>query len=120
MPDESWSPFAGDLFLTLARRGCLTVEPARAQEILAGLEKTLSVVRARHEILCRRQPSGPRADELPEEPAGAVTDAVFVEQVAPGLTEKALAELPKYIESIRRAAEPSRTPSVSEERREIS
>jgi len=105
-PDaESSAPFAGELFLTLAAEGRLVVDPVRADQAIAGLERTLSLIRARLRIIRIWQHSPPqRVDELPEELAEDVIDAVFADQLAPGRLEQAVTELPKYIEALRRAA----------------
>jgi Flp pilus assembly protein TadD len=95
--------FAGDLFLALAADGRLVLDPADADEVVAGLEETLGVVRDRLRIAGVR----PLADH----PATTqrVIDALFTDQIAPGQMEEALRELPKYIEAFRRAGrrEPS-------------
>ncbi|MGA5300908.1 hypothetical protein ACPCHT_13325 [Nucisporomicrobium flavum] len=104
-PDaESSAPFAGELFLTLAAEGRLVVDPVRADQAIAGLERTLSLIRARLRILRIWQHSPPqRVDELPDELANDVVDAMFADQLAPGRLEQAVTELPKYIEALRRA-----------------
>ncbi|UQU64503.1 hypothetical protein COUCH_37070 [Couchioplanes caeruleus] len=104
-PDaESSAPFAGELFLTLAAEGRLVVDPVRADQAIAGLERTLSLIRARLRIIRIWQHSPPqRVDELPDELANDVVDAVFADQLAPGRLEQAVTELPKYIEALRRA-----------------
>lgn len=104
-PDaESSAPFAGELFLTLAAEGRLVMDPARADQAIAGLERTLSLIRARLRIIRIWQHSPTqRVDELPEELANDVVDAVFADQLAPGRLEQAVTELPKYIEALRRA-----------------
>ena len=104
-PDaESSAPFAGELFLTLAAEGRLVMDPARADQAIAGLERTLSLIRARLRIIRIWQHSPTqRVDELPEELAEDVIDAVFADQLAPGRLEQAVTELPKYIEALRRA-----------------
>lgn len=96
--------FAGELFLTLATEGRLTVAAEQADEIIAGLERTLDTIKAR---LCvvriwhRR--TGPIMDDLPPELVQPVADAVFVDQLAPGQLERAVLELPKYIRALRLA-----------------
>lgn len=104
-PDaESSAPFAGELFLTLAAEGRLVMDPVRADQAIAGLERTLSLIRARLRIIRIWQHSPTqRVDELPEELAKDVVDAVFADQLAPGRLEQAVTELPKYIEALRRA-----------------
>ena len=96
--------FAGELFLTLATEGRLTVAAEQADEIIAGLERTLDTIKAR---LCvvriwhRR--TGLIMDDLPPELVQPVADAVFVDQLAPGQLERAVIELPKYIRALRLA-----------------
>jgi hypothetical protein len=104
-PDaESSAPFAGELFLTLAAEGRLVMDPVRADQAIAGLERTLSLIRARLRIIRIWQHSPTqRVDELPEELAKDVVDAVFADQLAPCRLEQAVTELPKYIEALRRA-----------------
>ncbi len=103
-PDASVSPFAGELFLRLASEGRLVVEETRADEVIAGLERTLSSVRARLRLIrLWQQDPTPRVGELPEELARDVVDAVFADQLAPGRLEQAAADLPKYIEAMRLA-----------------
>jgi hypothetical protein len=90
-------PFAGDLLLALARQGRLVLDTARADEAIAGLERTLSVVRTRLRTVQRhRQAPGPALD-------GAAVDALFAELLAPGRLALAAVELPKYIEALRSA-----------------
>ncbi|PRY29544.1 hypothetical protein [Pseudosporangium ferrugineum] len=98
------NPFAGELFLTLAAEGRLVLDPVSADETIAGLERTLSLIRARLRVIrIWEQSPTQRVDELPEELAQDVIDAVFADQLAPGKLEQAAAELPKYIEALRRA-----------------
>ncbi|MFI5935035.1 hypothetical protein [Actinoplanes sp. NPDC051494] len=100
----SSSPFAGELFLTLAAEGRLTLDPIRADEVIAGLERTLSAARARLRVLkIWHTVPAQRFDDLPGRLADDVVDAVFAEQLAPGRLEEAVVELPKYIEALRRA-----------------
>jgi hypothetical protein len=97
-------PFAGNLFLSLAAEGRLVVDAARADEIIAGLESTLAQIRSRLRVLrIWQQPPVRRVGELPDRLAGDVIDAIFLDQLAPGQLERAAAELPKYIEALRRA-----------------
>ncbi|MEV4703740.1 hypothetical protein [Actinoplanes sp. NPDC049316] len=110
-PDRDVSaPFAGELFLSLAAEGRLVLDPARADQAIAGLERTLSLLRARLRIIriWEHSPTQ-RVDELPEELARDVVDAVFADQLAPGRLEEAVTELPKYIEALRRARARGRT-----------
>jgi len=103
--DVSPLPFAGELFLSLAAEGRLVVDAGRADEAIAGLERTLAQVRARLRVIriWQQQPAQ-RVGELPAELVQDVVDAVFVDQLAPGQLERAAAELPKYIEALRRAS----------------
>ncbi|SES29674.1 hypothetical protein SAMN05216188_1312 [Lentzea xinjiangensis] len=94
--------FAGDLFLQLARRGWLVLEPAQAEGVIGELERTLDEVRSRLRKLelsrKLRDASGghvaPDVDQL-------VVDAVFAGQINSDSWERALVELPKYIEALR-------------------
>jgi hypothetical protein len=97
-------PFAGDLFLTLAAEGRLVLDPVSADEIIAGLERTLAMIRARLRVIrLWEQLPDRRLDELPGALADDVVDAVFVDQLAPGQLQRAVDELPKYIEALRQA-----------------
>ncbi|AGZ38806.1 hypothetical protein [Actinoplanes friuliensis] len=96
--------FAGDLFLTLATEGRLVLDPVNADEVIAGLERTLAMIRARLRVIrIWQQLPVQQLDALPPELRQDVVDAVFVDQLAPGRLESAVAELPKYIEALRRA-----------------
>ncbi|MBL7253216.1 hypothetical protein [Paractinoplanes lichenicola] len=97
MPARPDSPFAGELFRSLAAEGRLRLDAGQADAAIAGLERTLSEVRARLRLLEHRQP-GSAADL-----SDAVVDAVFADQLAPGRLELATVEIPKYIEALRRA-----------------
>jgi hypothetical protein len=103
--DAAPLPFAGDVFLTLAAEGRLVLDAVQADEIIAGLESTLAQVRSRMRIIriWQDQPMQ-RVDDLPEELAPDVIDAVFLDQLAPGQLEQASEELPKYIEALRHAS----------------
>jgi len=105
--DVAASPFAGELFLLLATEGRLVLDEASADEVIAGLERTLALIRARLRVMriWHQQPAG-RVEELPDEVARDVVDAVFTDLMAPGQLEQAATELPKYIEAIRRARRP--------------
>ena len=105
-PDaDPYAPFAGELFLTLAAEGRLVLDPVRADQAIAALERTLSLIRARLRIIRIWQHSpAQRVEELPDELAQDVVDAVFADQLAPGRLERAVTELPKYIEALRRAS----------------
>lgn len=98
-------PFAGELFLTLATEGRLVVDAGRADAAIAGLEHTLAQIRARLRVIrIWQQPPAQRVGELPAELVQDVVDAVFADQLAPGQLERAAAELPMYIEALRRAS----------------
>jgi len=109
MSKDVAAPFAGELFLTLATEGRLVLDEASADQIIAGLERTLALIRARLRVkrIWLQKPAG-RVEELPDEIAQDVVDAVFADQMAPGQLEQAATELPKYIEAIRRARRPRR------------
>jgi 2-keto-3-deoxy-L-rhamnonate aldolase RhmA len=87
--------FAGDLFLALAKDGRLVLDPGHAELVVAELEGTLDVVRDRLRMIAIRPPV--------DHPAAAqrAVDALFSEQIAPGQMERALRELPKYIQAFR-------------------
>lgn len=97
--------FAGDLFLDLADKGWLVVEPGEAERVVAELLRTLDVVRSRVRRLevSRRLREAPGEDVAPDVAQFAV-DTVFAEQVTAGTWERALVELPKYVEAFRIAA----------------
>jgi hypothetical protein len=98
------SPFAGELFLTLAAEGRLVLDSVRADEAISALERTLSLARARLRVLRIWQHTpAQRVDDLPRELSDDVVDAVFADQLAPGRLEEAVVELPKYIEALRQA-----------------
>lgn len=97
--------FAGDLFLDLAAKGWLVVEPAEAARVIAGLERTLEVVRSRaHRTEVSRRLRSAAGDDIDPEVDRLVVDTVFAEQIMAGTWERALVELPKYIEAFRMAA----------------
>lgn len=97
--------FAGDLFLHLAAKGWLVVEPEEAARVVAELERTLEVVRSRaHRIEVSRRLRDAAGDDIRPDVDRLVVDAVFAEQVMPGSWERALVELPKYVEAFRLAA----------------
>lgn len=99
-PDES---FAGDLFLALAVDGRLVLEKEQADHLIAGLERTLELVKARVRVLelWRGLSTAGSKTSCPAE--RHVVDAVFADQIAPGRMEDALRELPKYIQAFRAA-----------------
>ncbi|WJK43976.1 hypothetical protein O7608_15810 [Solwaraspora sp. WMMA2056] len=88
----------------LAGEGRLVLDAARADEAIAGLERTLSEVRARLRLIRIWQcaPAG-QVDDLPDDVGRDVVEAVFADQLAPGRLELAVVEIPKYIEALRRA-----------------
>lgn len=92
--------FAGELFLSLAAEGRLVVDAARADEMIAELERTLVQIRARQRLIrgWQKKP-GPCVGELVQD----AVDALFLDQLVPGQLEKAAVELPKYIAALRRA-----------------
>jgi hypothetical protein len=97
--------FAGDLFLDLAAKGWLVVQPQEAARVIAGLERTLEVVRSRaHRIEVSRRLRNAAGDDIDPEVDRLVVDTVFAEQIMAGSWERALVELPKYIEAFRMAA----------------
>jgi hypothetical protein len=102
--DQDVQPFAGELFLTLAAEGRLVLDAAAADPVIAGLEQTLEAVARRLELLTvwRRNPGIP-IDCLPPELAASLTDTAFADQLTPGRLERAVEELPKYIEALRLA-----------------
>lgn len=94
----------------LAREGRLVLDAVQADEVIAGLERTLSAVRARLRIIrLWQQAPVPRLDELPDAVGRDVVNAVFADQLAPGRLELAVEEIPKYIEAVRRARRPAKT-----------
>ena len=97
--------FAGDLFLHLAAKGWLVVEPEQAARVIAELERTLEAVRSRaHRIEVSRRLRNASGDDIDPIVDRLVVDAVFAEQIMSGSWERALVELPKYIEAFRMAA----------------
>ncbi|GAA0794264.1 hypothetical protein [Spirilliplanes yamanashiensis] len=91
--------YAGDLFLALADQGRLVLDADEAEEIIAGLERTLEALAARVRLLDAWRSGLADAYGMPQ----PVIDAVFAEQLAPGRTDEAIRELPKYVEALRRA-----------------
>jgi hypothetical protein len=97
-------PFAGDLFMSLAAEGRLVVDAVRADELIADLERTLDMITTRLRLVrIWQQLREPAVDELPEALSQSVVDAVFVAQLAPGQLERAVDELPKYIQALQAA-----------------
>jgi hypothetical protein len=97
-------PFAGDLFLLLADEGRLVVDAPQADEVIAGLRRTLDMLTTRLRLVhIWQQLPEPAVDDLPAELSQSLVDAVFVDQLAPGQLERAIAELPKYISALERA-----------------
>ncbi|SDF47451.1 hypothetical protein SAMN05216553_101801 [Lentzea fradiae] len=94
--------FAGDLFLQLARRGWLVLEPARAQGVIDELERTLDEVRSRlRKLELSRKLRDAAGDQVAPDVDRIVVDAVFAGQLNADSWERALVELPKYIEAMR-------------------
>ncbi|GGP71074.1 hypothetical protein GCM10010185_50130 [Saccharothrix coeruleofusca] len=103
LTDEG-TAFAGDLFLRLAEQGLLVLEPDEAERVVASLRTTLDEVAAR---LYRLELSRKLRDSgcpMTEEVDRLAVDAVFEGQVAAERWERAMVELPKYIEAFRAAA----------------
>ncbi|SDP93575.1 hypothetical protein [Lentzea jiangxiensis] len=103
-PGRASSPeqFAGDLFLQLARRGWLVLEPAQAQGVIGELERTLDEVRARlRKLELSRKLRDASGDHVAPHVDRLVVDAVFAGQLNSDNWERALVELPKYIEALR-------------------
>jgi hypothetical protein len=103
--------FAGDLFLALATEGRLVLDAERADQVIAELEETVSLVTARVRLLelWHRLPA-PVLDDLDADVERTVIDTVFADQLAPRRLEQAAQELPKYVEAFkaaRRAAPPA-------------
>jgi hypothetical protein len=97
--------FAGDLFLDLAAKGWLVVRPEEAERVICELQRTLEVIRSRtHRIEVSRRLRDAAGDDMDPGVDRLVVDAVFAEQITSGSWERALIELPKYIEAFRMAA----------------
>lgn len=104
---DSGSPFAGELFLTLATEGRLVLDAAAADRAIADLQRSLDTVRARLEAARRWNDCAERrVANLHGKGAEDVVDGVFIGLTAPGLLEQAATELPKYLEALRVAREP--------------
>lgn len=94
--------FAGDLFLQLARRGWLVLDPAQAQVVIGELERTLDEVRSRlRKLELSRKLRDASGDHVAPDVDRLVVDAVFTGQLNSDTWERALVELPKYIEALR-------------------
>jgi hypothetical protein len=101
-------PFAGDLFISLAAEGRLVVDAVRADELIADLERTLDMITTRLRLVqIWHRLAEPAVDELPAALSQSVVDAVFVDQLAPGQLERAVDELPKYIQALQVARRPA-------------
>ena len=99
--DSAATTFAGELFLTLAAEGRLVVDAVQADEMIESLRQTLGMITARLYVLRAWQHlPAPTVDDLAPDVMQSVVDAVFVDQLAPGQLERAVAELPKYIEAL--------------------
>ncbi|QFZ24638.1 hypothetical protein EKG83_32010 [Saccharothrix syringae] len=106
-PDRVSPPerFAGDLFLQLARRGWLVLEPAQARRVIIELEHTLDEVRSRlRRLELSRRLRDASGDDVAPDVDRLVVDAVFAGQLNSDSWERALVELPKYIEAMRIAS----------------
>jgi hypothetical protein len=100
-PDDT---FAGDLFLTLAAEGRLVLDAERADQVIADLEETMSLVTARVRLLeLWRRLAGPVLDDLDRDAERTMVDTVFADQLAPGRLEEAMRELPKYVQAFKAA-----------------
>lgn len=107
-PDDT---FAGDLFLALAAEGRLVLDADRADQVIADLEATMSVVSARVRLLeLWRRLSGPVLDDLDCDAERTMVDTVFADQLAPGRLEEAMRELPKYVQAFKAARRPELPP----------
>jgi hypothetical protein len=106
--DYAVDKFAGELFLALALQGRLVLDAEQADRVIAELEATLRQVtdRVRQLQLWRQRSTLVTAARgcCVDQP---VVDAAFADQVAPGQLERALRELPKYVEAFKVARKPS-------------
>jgi hypothetical protein len=94
--------YGGDLVLSLAEDGRLALGVAEADELIAGLEHTLMVLRLREcGMQVWQRPSWREVGECFPAVEQFVDDVAFVEQIEPGRLEAALRELPKYLEAFR-------------------
>jgi hypothetical protein len=108
-PDDG---FAGDLLLALAAEGRLVLDADRADQVIAGLEETMSLLAARMRLLeLWRRLAGPVLDDLDPDVERTVIDTVFADQLAPGRLADALRELPKYVEAFKEARRTSSPPA---------
>jgi hypothetical protein len=100
--DVTSPAFAGDVFLAFAAQGRLVLDADEADEAIAGLERTLDLVSRRVQLLdaWRRREADPDFAGVVSQ---SIVDVVFAEVVAPGQLERALHELPKYLEAMRLA-----------------
>jgi hypothetical protein len=111
-PAALYAAFAGDLFLALAAEGRLVLEAEQADRVIAALEETLTVMATRARVLdCWRRRIGPVADVLDRDSDNTVIDTVFADQMAPGRLERAMVELPKYLEAFKAARKRATPPS---------
>ncbi|MET8759970.1 hypothetical protein [Lentzea sp. NPDC004782] len=102
--------YRGDLMLSLAEDGKLTIEVAEADELIAGIERTLSLLRLREwGLQAWRHPSWRECGGHDPSIEQFVVDAAFFEQVTPGGLEAALRELPKYLNAFRIARQQALT-----------
>jgi len=112
-PGRASSPerFAGDLFLQLARRGWLVLDPDQARGVIGELERTLDEVRSRlRRLELSRKLRDASGDQVAPDVDRLVVDSVFAGQLNAESWERALVELPKYIEALRIAGRNSGRP----------
>lgn len=103
--------FAGDLFLQLARRGWLVLDPDQARGVIGELERTLDEVRSRlRRLELSRKLRDVSGDDVAPDVDRLVVDSVFAGQLNSESWERALVELPKYIEALRIAGRNSGRP----------
>jgi hypothetical protein len=103
MSGQGRVPFAGDLFLRLAAEGRLVLDADEADRIVAELEMTLEAVDARIRLVDTWRQLPPPAVRGLDPAADQFVEAVFVEQVAPGLMEQSVLELTKYVAAFKLA-----------------
>ncbi|OLF17596.1 hypothetical protein [Actinophytocola xanthii] len=99
---EPYEPFAGDLVLRLATEGWLVMSAEQAQGAVDDLEWTLAEIRSR----LRKAELSRRLREMSGENVSPDVDCLvirsaFAGQIAAERWERALVELPKYIQAFR-------------------